>query len=66
VAEVTLNGSEEFGMEIGLQSPVLFQRSVIPAYPFLNNQLSPGNLLGPGGTVNFANDPAGGAWSAPA
>lgn len=27
IAEVTLNGSEEFGMEFGLQSPLLLQRS---------------------------------------
>jgi len=31
IGEVLLNGSEQFGMEIGLQSPVLFQRSVYPA-----------------------------------
>jgi type II secretory pathway component GspD/PulD (secretin) len=31
IGEVFLNGSEEFGMEIGLQSPVLFKRSVYPA-----------------------------------
>ncbi|MBI3410657.1 MAG: hypothetical protein HY040_20160 [Planctomycetes bacterium] len=31
VAEVTLDDSNEFCVEIGLQSPVLFQRSVIPA-----------------------------------
>ncbi|HZZ81256.1 MAG TPA: secretin N-terminal domain-containing protein, partial [Gemmataceae bacterium] len=30
VAEVTLNGNEEFGVEIGLQSPVLFERSLTP------------------------------------
>ena len=31
IAEVDLKGTEEFGCEIGLQSPVLFQRSVYPA-----------------------------------
>ncbi len=30
VAEVTLNGSEEFGIELGLQSPVLFNRGIFP------------------------------------
>jgi type II secretion system protein D len=30
IAEVQLDGSEEFGVEIGLQSPVLFQRGVYP------------------------------------
>src|SRR5262249_46722976 len=28
VAEVDLSGTEEFGIEFGLQSPVLFQRSI--------------------------------------
>ena len=31
MAEVTLNGGEEFGVEIGLQSPVLFQRGILPS-----------------------------------
>jgi type II secretory pathway component GspD/PulD (secretin) len=31
IAEVDLNGTEEFGVELGLQSPVLFSRSVLPA-----------------------------------
>ena len=31
IAEVSLTNNEEFGVEIGLQSPVLFSRSVIPA-----------------------------------
>jgi type II secretory pathway component GspD/PulD (secretin) len=30
VAEVDLNNSDEFGVELGFQSPVFFQRSVIP------------------------------------
>jgi type II secretion system protein D len=30
LAEVDLSGSEEFGVEIGLQTPVLFQRSLVP------------------------------------
>ncbi len=30
IAEVTLNGNEEFGCEIGLQSPVMFDRSLLP------------------------------------
>jgi general secretion pathway protein D len=29
IAEVTMNGSEEFGMEIGLQNPLSFQRGLI-------------------------------------
>src|SRR5262249_605503 len=31
IAEVLLSNDEEFGVELGLQSPVLFQRQVIPA-----------------------------------
>jgi type II secretory pathway component GspD/PulD (secretin) len=39
IAEVDLSSSEEFGVEIGLQSPVLFQRGVYPnlASGFGNN-----------------------------
>jgi type II secretory pathway component GspD/PulD (secretin) len=48
VAEVDLTGSEEFGVEIGLQTPVLFQRGIYPA---------PG--LAGAGTVNFANATGG-------
>src|SRR5260370_19601402 len=44
VAQVDLTNTEEFGVELGLQSPVLFQRSVIP----------PPNFFGPNGVVNFA------------
>ena len=31
IAEVDLSNTEEFGVEIGLQTPVMFQRSLIPA-----------------------------------
>src|SRR5262249_42681941 len=37
VAEVDLTGTEEFGVEIGLQSPVLFNRGVFPAADFLTS-----------------------------
>src|SRR5262249_9652494 len=37
IAEVDLSGTEEFGVEIGLQSPVLFSRTVLPANGFLGN-----------------------------
>ena len=43
VAEVDLTNTEEFGVEIGLQSPILFQRGVIPANNFFG-----------GGTVSYA------------
>ncbi|MFO0846804.1 MAG: secretin N-terminal domain-containing protein, partial [Gemmataceae bacterium] len=37
IAEVQLSGNEEFGVEIGLQSPVLFQRGIYPATQILGN-----------------------------
>lgn len=37
IADVSLSNNEEFGVELGLQSPVLFQRSVIPATQILGN-----------------------------
>src|SRR5262249_20958236 len=40
VAEVDLTNTEEFGVEIGLQSPILFQRGVIPA----NNLFGTGSV----------------------
>ncbi len=51
IAEVDLTTTEEFGVEVGLQSPVLFSRSIIPATNFGN--------VGNGGTVNYANTGAG-------
>jgi type II secretion system protein D len=65
VAEVDLNNSEEFGVEIGLQSPILFQRSVIPAPGFFGGGTSTfttpasGTSLVPGGvTVSSTINPA--------
>ena len=49
IAEVDLTGSEEFGIEFGLQSPVLFNRSITPA----------AGLIGPNGSINFANAAGG-------
>ncbi|HXG13179.1 MAG TPA: secretin N-terminal domain-containing protein [Gemmataceae bacterium] len=61
IAEVNLTGSEEFGVEIGLQSPVLFQRSIIPASNFLGNgsvnYTAPG-LVPAGVSVNNSINPA--------
>jgi len=45
-AEVGFAHTEEFGVEIGLQSPVLFQRSVIPA---------DSTLFGTAGSSSFVN-----------
>jgi general secretion pathway protein D len=51
IAEVDLTATEEFGVEVGLQSPVLFTRSIIPAE-------AAGNF-GMGGTINYANATGG-------
>jgi general secretion pathway protein D len=56
IAEVDLNGTEEFGMEFGLQSPVLFQRGILASGTVANtttfdaavpgfNFLNPANAL---------------------
>src|SRR5262249_18676679 len=60
---VDLNGSEEFGVEIGLQSPVLFNRGIIPTPSALgtgsiNFANATGGLVPPGGTVNTSINPA--------
>ncbi len=49
IAEVDLTNEEEFGVELGLQTPVLFQRSIFP------NALA----FGPNGSVNYANATGG-------
>lgn len=58
IAEVTMNGSEEFGMEFGLQSPLLFQRAtpvgnglssyqaLAPGFGFSTNTPQPGDFPG--------------------
>jgi type II secretion system protein D len=48
IAEVTLDNTEEFGMEWGVQTPLLFKRSIIPATGFLGN-----------GTINYTAPTAG-------
>ena len=63
IAEVDLTGSEEFGVEIGMQSPVLFQRGIIPdpssigtgTVSFVN---AVGGLVAPGVTVTNVNTPS--------
>jgi type II secretion system protein D len=69
IAEVQLNNTEEFGVEVGLQSPVLFQRSVIPQTGLVgnggisfanNNTTNPfafGTQVPPGVTVNNSINP---------
>jgi type II secretory pathway component GspD/PulD (secretin) len=64
IAEVDLTGNEEFGVEIGLQSPVLFQRSVFPAWPFQPHDFGPGNLFG-AGSATFTGGAAAAGNNAP-
>jgi type II secretion system protein D len=65
VAEVLLNGTEEFGVEIGLQSPVLFQRGVIPQPNFFGagtvtytTPTTGTSVVAPGATVNTSLNPS--------
>ena len=66
IAEVDLTNTDEFGVEIGLQSPVLFQRGVFPATGFTGSQTitntSSGTTVGlgevpPGTSVGGTNNP---------
>src|SRR5260370_15013621 len=65
VAEVDLNNTEEFGVEIGLQSPVLFQRGIIPAnnlfgtgsVTYTTPTMGTSTLVAPGVTVNNSLNP---------
>ncbi len=66
IAEVDLSNVDEFGVEIGLQSPVLFQRGVFPAVGFTGSQTitntSSGTTVGlgevpPGTSVGGSNNP---------
>jgi type II secretory pathway component GspD/PulD (secretin) len=63
LAEVTLDGTEEFGVELGLQSPVLFRRGIIPLPGFFGPNGSvtytsaTGGLVQPGVTVNTSANP---------
>jgi general secretion pathway protein D len=52
VAEVTLNDDQEFGVEFGLQSPVLFNRGILPATQVTSAQL---NAAVPGFNFNSTN-----------
>jgi type II secretory pathway component GspD/PulD (secretin) len=58
MAEVDLTDSDEFGVEIGLQSPILFSRSVFPsadafgAAGSTNIANAAGGLVAPGVTIN--------------
>ncbi len=54
IAQVDLTGNEEFGVEIGLQSPVLFERGIIPQTQFIS-----GSSVGITGGENVTLVPAG-------
>lgn len=63
IAEVDLTNEEEFGVELGLQSPVLFRRGIIPASNAfgtgtVNFANATGGLVPPGVTVNSTLNPA--------
>jgi type II secretion system protein D len=61
VAEVDLTNSEEFGVEIGLQSPVLFQRGIFPASGLFgggNSSFTNPTPFPTGVTVNTTINPA--------
>ena len=60
IAEIKLTGTEEFGVEIGLQSPVLFKRGIYPADGIsgtstIAGSATQGSLLPAGVTVNSSN-----------
>jgi type II secretory pathway component GspD/PulD (secretin) len=52
IAEVALTNNEEFGVEVGLQSPILFGRSVIPTDSGVSLSNTTGSVIPPGTTVN--------------
>jgi type II secretory pathway component GspD/PulD (secretin) len=62
VAEVQLDASEEFGCEVGLQSPVLFQRGILPQFGqggTVSYSNATGGLVPPGVSVSGTNNPVG-------
>jgi general secretion pathway protein D len=72
IANVQLNQDEEFGVEFGLQSPLLFQRSIFPNPAFIGSGMisyanasmatpasGAGFAVAPGVTVNSTINPAG-------
>ena len=63
IAEVDLTNDQEFGVELGLQSPVLFQRGIFPFDSLLGTGSvsaanATGGLVPPGVTVNSTINPA--------
>jgi type II secretory pathway component GspD/PulD (secretin) len=65
IAEVDLTGTEEFGVELGLQSPVLFNRSIFPSIGLFGNTgtatittpAAGSGLVQPGVTINSSIQP---------
>jgi type II secretion system protein D len=58
IADIDFNGTEEFGIEFGLQSPVLFQRSVIASGTPINTTTT-NDLAIPGFNFNNISLPLG-------
>src|SRR5262249_15228580 len=59
IAEVDLNNLEEFGVEIGLQSPILFQRSQTGLTTLAQTATAAGATTGVGSAIGFGfNNPA--------
>jgi type II secretion system protein D len=69
IAEITLDNTDEFGVELGLQDGILFDRSLVsnvitspaPGFPFntsslgnFNNPVGKANLVGTQGLSNFS------------
>jgi general secretion pathway protein D len=63
IAEVTLNNTDEFGIELGLQNSVMFDRSLLSGFQLINtvsNQANPG-----GGVITVQNQSIVGANNTP-
>jgi general secretion pathway protein D len=59
IAEVDLTNDEEFGIEVGVQSPVLFSRSLLAAQSTANTTTGATNIAVPGFNFNNVNTPLG-------
>ena len=63
IAEVTLNNTDEFGVEVGLQNSIMFDRSLLSGFQLIQTttqQANPG-----GGTINTTNQQIVGANNTP-
>jgi type II secretion system protein D len=58
LAQVALTGTDEFGIELGVQDSILFDRGLSPSNPIIGypfNQVGIGNNLGPAGLASREN-----------